>query len=86
MSVAYVIGMALSYTLAGVAAGLSGNLMSQSLQNPWVLGATALVFVLLSFSMFGMINLNYPPALKVKCSTPATNLKVVYLLRACFFH
>ncbi len=33
LSVAYVLGMALSYTLAGIAAGLSGDLLSQSLQN-----------------------------------------------------
>ena len=77
MSVAYVLGMTLSYTLAGVAAGLSGNLLSQSLQNPWVLEAAALVFVLISSSMFGTMKLNNRPALKVKCSTPATNLKVV---------
>ena len=41
LSVAYVLGMALSYTIAGIAAGLSGDLLSQSLQNAWVLGATA---------------------------------------------
>ena len=34
LSLAYVLGMASSYTLAGVAAGLSGSLLSQSLQNP----------------------------------------------------
>lgn len=60
LSVAYVLGMALSYTLAGVAAGLSGNLLSQSLQSPWVLGASGVVFVLLALSMFGFYELKLP--------------------------
>jgi thioredoxin:protein disulfide reductase len=33
LSLAYVLGMALSYTLAGIAAGLSGQLLSNALQN-----------------------------------------------------
>ena len=60
LSVAYVMGMALSYTLAGVAAGLSGHLLSNALQNAWVLGATALIFVLLALSMFGFYELKLP--------------------------
>jgi len=66
LSVAYVLGMALSYALAGVAAGLSGNLLSQSLQNSWVLGATALLFVALAFSMFGFYELKLPAAFENK--------------------
>jgi thiol:disulfide interchange protein DsbD len=60
LSVAYVLGMALSYTLAGIAAGLSGSLISQSLQSPWVLALTALLFVALAFSMFGFYELKLP--------------------------
>jgi len=60
LSVAYVLGMALSYTLAGIAAGLSGALISQSLQNSWVLGATAVIFIALAFSMFGFYELKLP--------------------------
>ena len=66
LSVAYVLGMALSYTLAGIAAGLSGNLLSQSLQNGWVLTATALIFVALAFSMFGFYELKLPAAFENK--------------------
>jgi thioredoxin:protein disulfide reductase len=60
LSLAYTLGMALSYTLAGVLAGLSGKLLSQALQNPWVLSASALVFVLLALSMFGFYELKLP--------------------------
>ena len=38
LSLAYVLGMAITYAAAGVAAGLSGTLLSNALQNPWVLG------------------------------------------------
>ena len=66
LSLAYVLGMAVSYTIAGIVAGLSGSLVSQSLQNPWVLGITALLFVLLAFSMFGWYELKLPHKLEEK--------------------
>ncbi len=75
LSVAYVLGMALSYTLASVAAGLSGRLLSQSLQNAWVLGATALIFVALAFSMFGFYELKLPVAFENKIIGTSQKLK-----------
>lgn len=75
LSVAYVLGMALSYTLAGIAAGLSGNLLSQSLQNAWVLGASALIFVLLAFSMFGFYELKLPQSFEDKMLNTSNKLK-----------
>ena len=75
LSVAYVLGMALSYTLAGVAAGLSGNLLSQSLQSPLVLGLTALLFVVLAFSMFGFYELKLPSAFESKLLIASNKLK-----------
>ncbi len=75
LSVAYVLGMALSYTVAGIAAGLSGSLISQSLQNPWVLGATALVFVLLSLSMFGFYDLKLPDSFESRMRESSQRLK-----------
>jgi len=75
LSVAYVLGMALSYTLAGIAAGLSGNLLSQSLQNAWVLGASALVFILLAFSMFGFYELKLPQSFEDKMLNTSNKFK-----------
>ncbi|MCE5181125.1 MAG: protein-disulfide reductase DsbD [Betaproteobacteria bacterium] len=60
LSLAYVLGMAITYAAVGVAAGLSGTLLSAALQNPWVLGGFALVFVALALSMFGMYELQMP--------------------------
>lgn len=64
LSVAYTLGMAVSYTLAGIAAGLSGHLISAALQNPWVLGSSAFIFVLLALSMFGFYELQLPSAME----------------------
>lgn len=75
LSVAYVLGMALSYTLAGVAAGLSGSLISQSLQSPWVLALTALLFVVLAFSMFGFYELKMPAIIENSILNISNKLK-----------
>lgn len=64
LSAAYVLGMAITYALAGVAAGLSGALLSSALQGPWVLGGFAAVFVALALAMFGVYELQLPVALQ----------------------
>ncbi|MEY2632190.1 MAG: hypothetical protein RIR00_844 [Pseudomonadota bacterium] len=75
LSLAYVLGMALTYTLAGVAAALTGTLLASALQNPWVLGSFALLFVLLSGSMFGFYELQLPSGLQSKLSEEAGHLQ-----------
>ena len=60
----YVLGMAITYAAAGVAAGLSGAMLSAALQNPWVVGAFAAVFVALALAMFGFYDLQLPLALQ----------------------
>lgn len=75
LSLAYTLGMALSYTLAGIAAGLSGQLLSNALQNPWVLSATALIFVALAMSMFGLYELRLPSRIETRMANMANNIK-----------
>jgi len=60
LSVTYVLSMAITYALAGVAAAYAGSLLAAYLQNPWVLGSFALIFVVLAFSMFGFYELRLP--------------------------
>jgi thiol:disulfide interchange protein DsbD len=74
LSLAYVLGMAITYAAAGVAAGFSGNLISNALQTPWVLGSFAAVFVMLSLSMFGFYELQLPTALQSKLSDTSNRL------------
>ena len=66
LSLSYVIGMAVAYALAGVAAAYSGSLLAAALQNAWVLGGFALIFVLLALSMFGLYELKLPGFLHQK--------------------
>ncbi len=74
LSLAYVLGMAITYALAGVAAGYSGNLISSALQTPWVLGSFAALFVLLSLAMFGVYELQLPSALQSKLTDTSNKL------------
>ena len=66
LSAAYSLGMALVYTALGVAAGLAGEGLSAALQNPWVLGAFALLMAALSLSMFGVYQLQVPASIQAK--------------------
>lgn len=68
LSVAYVLGMALVYTILGVVAGLLGEGLAASLQNPWVLGVFGAMMVALALSMFGFYQLQVPSALQAKLS------------------
>ncbi|CAH1201201.1 Thiol:disulfide interchange protein DsbD [Candidatus Nitrotoga sp. BS] len=74
LSLAYVLGMALTYAAIGVAAGLSGTLLSSALQTPWVLGSFAALFVLLSLSMFGFYELQLPAVLQSKLTNTSNRL------------
>ena len=60
LSLVYVLAMALTYTVAGVLAGLFGANLAAAFQDPWIVSAFALVFVLLSLSMFGFYELQIP--------------------------
>ncbi|WP_407897884.1 protein-disulfide reductase DsbD [Ferrigenium sp. UT5] len=74
LSLAYVLGMAVTYALVGVAAGYSGSLLSNALQTPWVLGGFAALFVLLSLSMFGLYELQLPAALQSRLTDTSNKL------------
>jgi thiol:disulfide interchange protein DsbD len=75
LSLAYVLGMAITYALAGVAAGLSGTLISNTLQNAWALGAGAAIFVALAFSMFGFYELQLPSFLQSRFTEASNRIK-----------
>ncbi|MBU0620376.1 MAG: protein-disulfide reductase DsbD [Gammaproteobacteria bacterium] len=74
LSLAYVLGMAITYAAAGVAAGYSGSLISSALQTPWVLGSFAALFVILSLSMFGFYELQLPSSLQSRLTDTSNKL------------
>jgi len=74
LSVVYVLGMTIMYTFAGMLAGLTGELLSSAFQSTWVLAVSALVFVLLSFSMFGFYDLQLPAGLQTKLTEKSNKI------------
>jgi thioredoxin:protein disulfide reductase len=74
LAASYSFGMAIVYTAFGVAAGLAGEGLAATLQNPWVLGAFAAGLVALSLSMFGVYELQLPQALTSRVTEAAQRL------------
>jgi len=66
LSLVYVLAMAVTYTVAGVLAGLFGQNLQAVFQNPWILSAFVLVFILLALSMFGFYELQLPGRLQTR--------------------
>lgn len=75
LSLAYVLGMAITYAIAGVLAGLSGTLISNALQTPWALGLGAAMFVALALSMFGFYELQLPSFLQSRFTEASNRMK-----------
>lgn len=74
MALAYSLGMALVYTVFGVVAGLLGEGLAAALQNPWVLGAFALMLATLSLSMFGVFELQMPSFIQSRITESSSRL------------
>jgi len=70
LSLVYVLAMAVTYTIVGVLAGMFGASLNltAAFQNPWILSAFALLFVLLSLSMFGFYDLQLPASWQSRLS------------------
>ncbi|CEZ18909.1 Thiol:disulfide interchange protein DsbD [Candidatus Methylopumilus planktonicus] len=60
LSLSYVGGVSFTYTLIGIFAGLSGNLISSSIQSPLLMIILGIVFILLALSMFDLYALKLP--------------------------
>ncbi|MFV9616820.1 MAG: protein-disulfide reductase DsbD, partial [Gammaproteobacteria bacterium] len=66
LSLVYVLAMAMTYTIVGILVGLSGENIQAWFQNPWIIGSFAIIFVALSFSMFGFYELQMPTSIQSK--------------------
>lgn len=64
LSLSYALGMALVYTSLGIAAGLLGEGLAATLQNPWVLTAFAIMMMVMALSMFDVYQLQMPSAIQ----------------------
>ncbi|MBR9729577.1 protein-disulfide reductase DsbD [Shewanella intestini] len=75
LSMAYVQGMAITYSLLGLVVASAGMKFQAALQHPAILIFLAVMFVLLSLSMFGMYELRLPGKWQDKMNTLSNNQK-----------
>ncbi len=75
LSVAYVLGTALTYTLMGALAGATGEQLQSYFQNIWAIGIMSFIFFLLALSMFGFFNLQMPSFIQSKLDNQTRNIK-----------
>ena len=66
LSLSYVMGMALTYTIAGAAFAAAGQQAQAIFQQPWILALFALLFVGLALAMFGFYELQLPAGLQTR--------------------
>ncbi|MFQ5752293.1 MAG: protein-disulfide reductase DsbD family protein, partial [bacterium] len=60
LALVYVLGMSITYSLLGVVAAMTGGLLGSSLQNPFILIAIAVIFLIFAASMFGAFEIRVP--------------------------
>lgn len=68
LSLIYVLAMAVAYTIAGILAGLFGANLQAAFQTPWIITLFALIFVVLSLSMFDVYELQVPNFIQTRIS------------------
>ena len=68
LSLAYVLSMAITFSIAGIAVALYGQNIQAWFQRPAVLVPFAVVFVLLALAMFGAYELRLPSSLQTRIS------------------
>jgi len=66
LALTYVLGMSLTYTIAGAAFAAAGQQAQAFFQQPWILVVFALLFVALALAMFGMYELQLPAGLQAR--------------------
>ncbi len=75
LSLVYVLSVSVTYTLAGVVAGLFGENLQAAFQNVWIIGFFSFIFVLLSLSMFGFYDLQLPNSWQSKLNSMSNSQK-----------
>ena len=69
LSLTYVLGMSLTYTIAGAAFAAAGHQVQAVFQQPWIILLFAALFVALALSMFGLYTLQMPAAIQTRLTS-----------------
>ena len=75
LALAYVLGMAIVYTGAGVVAAAMGMQLQAAFNQPWVLILFSGLFVFLALGMFGVFELQMPSSIQTQISAVSSNQK-----------
>lgn len=74
LSYTYVLGTALTYSIAGAVAGATGEQLQAYFQNPWAIGVFSGILALFALSMFGLYEIHVPHALQSFLHTHSTRV------------
>ena len=66
LAIAYVLGMACTYTLAGIAAAAAGGEIQAAFQQPWIVGAFAALLAAMGLAMLGLFTVQMPAGLQAR--------------------
>ena len=69
LSVVYVLGIVVTYSILGVAVASTGAVFGQIMANPWVVGFISVILVSLGLSMFGVFEIRLPYAVQNRLNT-----------------
>ncbi len=75
LSLAYVLGMSVTYTAAGVAFAAAGSQAQAVFQQPWILVLFAALFVALALAMFGLYELQLPSSLQTRFASASNRIR-----------
>jgi thiol:disulfide interchange protein DsbD len=75
LAASYVLGTAVTYSIAGWLAGASGSQLQAYMQNAWGLGIVAGILVILALSMFGFYEIQMPAAIQSRLHMSSQNVK-----------
>ncbi len=75
LSLAYVLGTALTYTIMGAIAGATGEHLQAYFQNVWAIGIISLIFVAMALSMFGLYQIQLPSFIQSRLNASSQDIK-----------
>jgi thiol:disulfide interchange protein DsbD len=68
LSLTYVLGMAFTYTVAGIAVAAAGSHVQAMFQQTWIIVLFSALFVVLALSMLGLFTIQMPAAIQTRLS------------------
>ena len=75
LSICYVLGTAVTYTAVGIFAGITGSQLQAYFQNPWGIGVVVIILITLSFSMFGLFQIQMPVSIQATLQSRLSRIK-----------